>query len=47
VTSFTRRDDGAVAVPGAWNRDGRLVVRQRWPLPCTVLDVIAEIVPGG
>ena len=39
--------DWAVTVPGEWNREGRIVVRQRWPLPCTVLDLIAEVVPGG
>ena len=39
--------DWAVTVPGEWNRDARLVVRQRRPLPCTVLDLIAEVVPGG
>ena len=38
--------DWVVSVPGEWDRDGRLVVRQRWPLPCTVLDLIAEVVPG-
>lgn len=39
--------DWAVTVPGEWNREGRIMVRQRWPLPCTVLDLIAEVVPGG
>ena len=38
--------DWVVSVPGEWDRDGRLVVSQRWPLPCTVLDLIAEVVPG-
>ena len=35
--------DFAVQVPSEWNRDGRLFVRQSYPLPCTILDLIPEV----
>lgn len=39
--------DWAIALPGEWNRDGRLTLSQERPLPCTVLDVIPELTMGG
>jgi hypothetical protein len=38
--------DWAVQVPSEWNRDGRLFVRQSYPLPCTIPDLIPEVNPG-
>lgn len=38
--------DYAVAIPSEWNRDGRLFVRQAYPLPVTILDLIPEVNPG-
>ena len=38
--------DFAVTVPSEWNTDGRLFVRQTYPLPCTILDLIPEVNPG-
>ncbi len=37
--------DWAVAIPSEWNRDGRLFVRQSYPLPVTILDLIPEVNP--
>jgi hypothetical protein len=38
--------DYAVTVPSEWNRDGRIFVRQSYPLPCTILDLIPDVAPG-
>jgi hypothetical protein len=38
--------DWKVSVPSEWNRDGRLFVRQVYPLPCTILDLIPEVTVG-
>ncbi len=38
--------DFAVVIPTEWNRDGRLFVRQEYPLPCTITDLIPEVNPG-
>jgi hypothetical protein len=38
--------DFTVIVPSEWNTDGRLFVRQAYPLPCTILDLIPEVNPG-
>ena len=38
--------DVAVVIPTEWNRDGRLFVRQEYPLPCTITDLIPEVNPG-
>jgi hypothetical protein len=39
--------DHAVTIPSEWNRDGRLFVRQRYPLPATILDLIPEVAVGN
>jgi hypothetical protein len=38
--------DWQVSVPSEWNRDGRLFVRQSYPLPVTILDLIPEVNVG-
>jgi hypothetical protein len=38
--------DFAVVIPTEWNRDGRLFVRQEYPLPCTITDLIPEVNAG-
>jgi hypothetical protein len=38
--------DWQVTIPSEWNRDGRVFVRQAYPLPATVLDLIPEVSPG-
>ncbi|MCX7364198.1 MAG: hypothetical protein NTV97_20490 [Alphaproteobacteria bacterium] len=38
--------DWQVAIPSDWNRDGRLFVRQAYPLPCSILDLIPEVSVG-
>jgi hypothetical protein len=38
--------DWQVSVPSEWNRDGRIFVRQTYPLPATVLDLIPEVNVG-
>lgn len=38
--------DWQVAIPSEWNRDGRLFVRQAYPLPCSILDLIPEVSLG-
>ena len=38
--------DFAIVIPTEWNRDGRLFVRQEYPLPCTITDLIPEVNPG-
>lgn len=38
--------DWAIQIPSEWNRDGRLFVRQAYPLPTTVLDLIPEVKVG-
>ncbi len=38
--------DWAVESPSEWNRDGRLLLRQDYPLPATILDVIPEVNRG-
>ena len=38
--------DWQITVPSEWNRDGRLFVRQRYPLPATILDLIPEVSVG-
>jgi hypothetical protein len=35
--------DWQIAVPSEWNRDGRIFVRQSYPLPATILDLIPEV----
>jgi hypothetical protein len=39
--------DWTVVVPTEWNRDGRLFVKQAYPLPVTILDLIPEVNMGG
>jgi hypothetical protein len=38
--------DWQISVPSEWNRDGRIFVRQRYPLPATILDLIPEVNAG-
>lgn len=38
--------DWQISVPSEWNRDGRIFVRQSYPLPATVLDVIPQVNVG-
>lgn len=38
--------DWQISVPSEWNRDGRIFVRQRYPLPATILDLIPEVTVG-
>jgi hypothetical protein len=38
--------DFAVQVPTEWNRGGRLYVKQTYPLPMTILDLIPEVAIG-
>lgn len=38
--------DWQISVPSEWNRDGRIFVRQRYPLPATILDLIPEVNVG-
>jgi hypothetical protein len=38
--------DWQVTIPSEWNRDGRVFVRQGYPLPATILDLIPEVTPG-
>ena len=38
--------DWAINIPTEWNRDGRLFVKQVYPLPVTVLDLIPEVALG-
>lgn len=38
--------DWQVSIPTEWNRGGRLVVRQRYPLPATILDLVPEVSLG-
>lgn len=39
--------DWQVTIPSEWNRDGRVFVRQGYPLPATVLDLIPEVALGS
>ena len=39
--------DWQISVPSEWNRDGRIFVRQSYPLPATVLDLIPEVNVGS
>jgi hypothetical protein len=39
--------DWQVSVPSGWNKGGRLFVRQSYPLPCTVLDLVPQVNPGA
>jgi hypothetical protein len=39
--------DWQISVPSEWNRDGRIFVRQSYPLPATVLDLIPEVNVGN
>jgi len=38
--------DWQVSVPNEWNRDGRIFVRQSYPLPATILDLIPQVNVG-
>jgi hypothetical protein len=38
--------DWQLSVPSEWNRDGRIFVRQSYPLPATILDLIPEVSLG-
>jgi hypothetical protein len=38
--------DWQISVPSEWNRDGRIFVRQSYPLPATILDLIPEVNVG-
>lgn len=38
--------DYQVTLPTEWNKTGRIVARQDYPLPATILDLIPEIAPG-
>ena len=39
--------DWQLSVPSEWNRDGRIFVRQSYPLPATILDLIPEVSLGS
>jgi hypothetical protein len=39
--------DWQISVPSEWNRDGRIFVRQAYPLPATILDLIPEVNVGS
>jgi len=39
--------DWQISVPSEWNRDGRIFVRQGYPLPATILDLIPEVNVGN
>ncbi|HEY4171339.1 MAG TPA: ubiquitin-activating E1 FCCH domain-containing protein [Reyranella sp.] len=39
--------DWQISVPSEWNRDGRIFVRQSYPLPATILDLIPEVNIGS
>ena len=39
--------DWQLSVPSEWNRDGRIFVRQSYPLPATILDLIPQVTPGN
>ena len=39
--------DWQISVPSEWNRDGRIFVRQSYPLPATILDLIPEVNVGN
>ncbi len=38
--------DWMISIPTEWNRDGRLFVKQTYPLPVTILDLIPEVNSG-
>jgi hypothetical protein len=38
--------DWQMSVPSEWNRDGRIFVRQSYPLPATILDLIPQVNVG-
>ena len=38
--------DYGVTIPSEWNREGRLYLKQAYPLPCTILDLIPEVNVG-
>jgi hypothetical protein len=38
--------DFQVNIPTEWQRGGRIFIRQSYPLPCTILAVIPEVVTG-
>ena len=38
--------DYGITVPSEWNREGRLYLKQSYPLPCTILDLIPEVNVG-
>ena len=38
--------DWNIVIPTEWNRDGRLFVKQTYPLPVTILDLIPEVNVG-
>ena len=42
-----RTAESRVTVPGDWNTDGQICVRQDQPLPCSVLALVLEVQFGG
>ena len=39
--------DKDLTLSPSWNKDGRIIIQQRDPLPLTVLSIIPDVVPGG
>ncbi|HZP98278.1 MAG TPA: hypothetical protein VFB13_01990 [Reyranella sp.] len=39
--------DWNIAIPTEWNRDGRLFVKQTYPLPVTILDLMPQVNLGA
>jgi hypothetical protein len=39
--------DWQISAPSEWNRDGRIFVRQSYPLPATILDLVPEVTVGS
>ena len=39
--------DKDLTLSPSWNKDGRVIIQQRDPLPLTVLSIIPDVVPGG
>jgi len=39
--------DKDLTLSPSWNKDGRVIIQQRDPLPLTILSIIPDVVPGG
>lgn len=46
-TDLLTGDTKPIPTPSAWNRNGSLFIRQRYPLPLSILAIIPDIVTGG